>query len=139
MHELISHAQEDAENLQILHYANGNQYFQEHRDYFDPKEDPPENFEQGGNRMVTAILYLKTPEEVSPAVLGCSHSLQTCISTAVVDKAGMYFLSPVARYFLTLLRLRTGSITVVSISVFFDLTPGFASITVIIDVKNSVK
>ena len=53
---------EDGENLQILHYANGNQYFQEHRDYFDPKEDPPANFEKGGNRMVTVITYLKTPE-----------------------------------------------------------------------------
>jgi prolyl 4-hydroxylase len=52
---------EDAENLQVLHYADGNQYFHEHRDYFDPKEDPPENFAQGGNRMVTVITYLKTP------------------------------------------------------------------------------
>lgn len=37
---------ENGENLQILHYANGNQYFHEHRDYFDPKEDPPDNFAQ---------------------------------------------------------------------------------------------
>ena len=33
---------------QILHYKEG-EHFQEHRDYFDPAEDPPENFEPGGD------------------------------------------------------------------------------------------
>jgi len=72
--------QEDGENLQVLHYANDNQFFQEHRDYFDPKEDPPDNFVQGGNRMVTAILYLKTPQEVCLSVY---LSLSVCLSMHV--------------------------------------------------------
>jgi hypothetical protein len=38
-----------ARRRQILHYQEG-EHFQEHRDYFDPAEDPPENFEPGGAR-----------------------------------------------------------------------------------------
>mmetsp|Transcript_49750 Transcript_49750/g.121456 ORF Transcript_49750/g.121456 Transcript_49750/m.121456 type:complete len:314 (-) Transcript_49750:45-986(-) len=50
------------ENLQILHYAD-TQKFSEHHDYFDPDEDPPENFEPGGNRIATALIYLENAEE----------------------------------------------------------------------------
>ena len=42
---------------QILHYATGQQ-FTEHHDYFDPATDPPENYEKGGNRLLTVIIYL---------------------------------------------------------------------------------
>jgi len=50
------------ENLQILHY-NKTQEFQEHHDYFDPATDPPENFEKGGNRLATVLIYLRGAEE----------------------------------------------------------------------------
>jgi hypothetical protein len=42
---------------QVLHYAKGQQ-FTEHHDYFDPATDPPENYEKGGNRLLTVIMYL---------------------------------------------------------------------------------
>ena len=42
---------------QILHYDEGQQ-FTEHHDYFDPATDPPENYEKGGNRLLTMIMYL---------------------------------------------------------------------------------
>eukprot|EP00960_Hanusia_phi_P038357 753396-Hanusia_phi.AAC.2 len=54
---------QQGENLQILHYSNGGQYFQEHYDYFDPARDPPESFEQGGNRYITVIVYLEAALE----------------------------------------------------------------------------
>ena len=41
------------ENLQILRYADRTQRFSEHQDFFDPKLDPPESFEPGGNRIIT--------------------------------------------------------------------------------------
>lgn len=50
-------------NPQILHYEF-TQKFSEHHDYFDPDEDPPENFEPGGNRLATALLYLENAGEV---------------------------------------------------------------------------
>lgn len=53
---------EHGENLQILHY-NTTQQFQKHHDYFDPATDPPENFEKGGNRLATAIIYLRGADE----------------------------------------------------------------------------
>ncbi|EKX52107.1 hypothetical protein GUITHDRAFT_150687 [Guillardia theta CCMP2712] len=53
---------ENGENLQILHYQTSQQ-FKEHHDYFDPATDPPENFEPGGNRLATAIIYLQNAEE----------------------------------------------------------------------------
>jgi len=53
---------EQAENLQILHYAHGKE-FKAHHDFFDPATDPPENFAQGGNRRYTFLVYLQTPEE----------------------------------------------------------------------------
>mmetsp|Transcript_4640 Transcript_4640/g.10272 ORF Transcript_4640/g.10272 Transcript_4640/m.10272 type:complete len:333 (-) Transcript_4640:2-1000(-) len=53
---------EHGENLQILHY-NRTQEFQKHHDYFDPATDPPENFEKGGNRLATAVIYLRAAEE----------------------------------------------------------------------------
>jgi len=53
---------ENGENLQILHYEP-TQEFKEHHDYFDPATDPPENFEPGGNRMATAIIYLENSIE----------------------------------------------------------------------------
>ena len=49
-------------NLQILHYEP-TQEFKEHHDYFDPATDPPENFEPGGNRLATAIIYLENSHE----------------------------------------------------------------------------
>mmetsp|Transcript_29404 Transcript_29404/g.77273 ORF Transcript_29404/g.77273 Transcript_29404/m.77273 type:complete len:203 (+) Transcript_29404:474-1082(+) len=56
--EITKLPEENGENLQILHYKEG-EHFQEHRDYFDPAEDPPENFEPGGNRIATFVLYLQ--------------------------------------------------------------------------------
>ena len=53
---------ENGENLQILHYEP-TQEFKEHHDYFDPATDPPENFEPGGNRLATAIIYLENSDE----------------------------------------------------------------------------
>jgi len=50
------------EDLQVLHYAEG-QRFTEHHDYFDPATDPPENYEKGGNRLLTVIMYLSAAEE----------------------------------------------------------------------------
>ena len=42
--------------MQILHYADQTQQFTEHRDYSDIEDgDPPENIEQGGNRMITVV------------------------------------------------------------------------------------
>mmetsp|Transcript_15382 Transcript_15382/g.41782 ORF Transcript_15382/g.41782 Transcript_15382/m.41782 type:complete len:283 (+) Transcript_15382:61-909(+) len=52
---------EHGENLQILHYEVSQQ-FKEHHDYFDPALDPPENFEPGGNRMATAVIYLQNAD-----------------------------------------------------------------------------
>jgi len=53
---------EQGENMQILHYDEGQQ-FTEHHDYFDPATDPPENYEKGGNRLLTMIMYLAAAEE----------------------------------------------------------------------------
>eukprot|EP00960_Hanusia_phi_P026577 746332-Hanusia_phi.AAC.8 len=68
------------DTAQILHYQTSQQ-FKEHHDYFDPGQakvsllavrsvdffpsatDPPENFEPGGNRLATAIIYLQNAEE----------------------------------------------------------------------------
>ena len=44
--------------MQVLHYDKGQQ-FTEHHDYFDPAPDPPENYEKGGNRLLTLIMYLE--------------------------------------------------------------------------------
>jgi len=49
----------------VLHYSNGAQFFQEHYDYFDPARDPPESFEQGGNRYITVIVYLEVLQSVA--------------------------------------------------------------------------
>jgi hypothetical protein len=50
----LTHAEQ--ENMQILHYADQTQQFTEHRDYSDIEDgDPPENIEQGGNRMITVV------------------------------------------------------------------------------------
>jgi len=46
--------------MQVLHYDKGQQ-FTEHHDYFDPATDPPENYEKGGNRLLTLIMYLEVP------------------------------------------------------------------------------
>eukprot|EP00284_Hemiselmis_tepida_P017431 CAMPEP_0174921132 /NCGR_PEP_ID=MMETSP1355-20121228/4939_1 /TAXON_ID=464990 /ORGANISM="Hemiselmis tepida, Strain CCMP443" /LENGTH=311 /DNA_ID=CAMNT_0016166581 /DNA_START=53 /DNA_END=985 /DNA_ORIENTATION=+ len=56
--EVTKTTPEHGENLQILHYES-QQKFSEHHDYFDPDEDPPENFEPGGNRKATALVYLQ--------------------------------------------------------------------------------
>lgn len=53
---------EQGENMQVLHYEKGQQ-FTEHHDYFDPATDPPENYEKGGNRLLTVIIYLSAAEE----------------------------------------------------------------------------
>jgi len=53
---------EQGENLQVLHYDKGQQ-FTEHHDYFDPATDPPENYEKGGNRLLTLIMYLEAAQE----------------------------------------------------------------------------
>jgi hypothetical protein len=54
-------AYDEQENMQILHYADKTQQFTEHRDYSDIEDgDPPENIEQGGNRMITVVR--KTPK-----------------------------------------------------------------------------
>jgi len=53
---------DNGENLQILHYEV-TQQFKEHHDYFDPAEDPPENFEPGGNRLATGLLYLQNADQ----------------------------------------------------------------------------
>mmetsp|Transcript_26714 Transcript_26714/g.63539 ORF Transcript_26714/g.63539 Transcript_26714/m.63539 type:complete len:141 (+) Transcript_26714:693-1115(+) len=37
--------------------------FKEHHDFFDPETDPPENFEPGGNRLATFLLYLHAADE----------------------------------------------------------------------------
>eukprot|EP01026_Neomeris_dumetosa_P079404 TRINITY_DN86746_c0_g1_i4.p1 TRINITY_DN86746_c0_g1~~TRINITY_DN86746_c0_g1_i4.p1 ORF type:complete len:349 (-),score=30.08 TRINITY_DN86746_c0_g1_i4:213-1193(-) len=48
------------EAMQILHYENGQKY-EPHHDYFhDPVNALPEN---GGQRIVTVLMYLSTPEE----------------------------------------------------------------------------
>eukprot|EP00292_Cryptomonas_paramecium_P008403 CAMPEP_0113691782 /NCGR_PEP_ID=MMETSP0038_2-20120614/18677_1 /TAXON_ID=2898 /ORGANISM="Cryptomonas paramecium" /LENGTH=279 /DNA_ID=CAMNT_0000613535 /DNA_START=30 /DNA_END=866 /DNA_ORIENTATION=+ /assembly_acc=CAM_ASM_000170 len=52
----------NGENLQILHY-NQSQQFLKHHDYFDPATDPPQNFAKGGNRLATAVIYLKAAEQ----------------------------------------------------------------------------
>jgi len=60
--EITGTTPEHGENLQVLHYE-AKQEFQEHHDYFDPATDPPENFEPGGNRLATAIIYLDNAEK----------------------------------------------------------------------------
>ena len=54
---------------QVLHYAEG-QRFTEHHDYFDPATDPPENYEKGGNRLLTVIMYLSVCVKTLTCVLG---------------------------------------------------------------------
>lgn len=53
---------EQGESVQVLHYQKG-QKFEKHRDCYDPAEDPDTMFEQGGNRKITAVIYLRTPQK----------------------------------------------------------------------------
>ncbi|EKX39441.1 hypothetical protein GUITHDRAFT_114401 [Guillardia theta CCMP2712] len=63
---------EQGENLQVLHYAKSQQ-FTEHHDYFDPATDPPENYEKGGNRLITVIVYLQAAEEGGETHFGAAN------------------------------------------------------------------
>mmetsp|Transcript_26713 Transcript_26713/g.63535 ORF Transcript_26713/g.63535 Transcript_26713/m.63535 type:complete len:148 (+) Transcript_26713:107-550(+) len=62
MAEITDTTAEHGESMQILNYKPGQQ-FKEHHDFFDPETDPPENFEPGGNRLATFLLYLHAADE----------------------------------------------------------------------------
>lgn len=55
---------ERGEDLQVLHYENGQQYVP-HHDYFHEEYGGTQNEVQnrGGNRVATFLMYLSTPEE----------------------------------------------------------------------------
>lgn len=61
--EVVSIPVEHGEGIQIVKYATGAE-FRPHYDYFDPKlPGSIVNCKVGGQRKVTAILYLNTPEK----------------------------------------------------------------------------
>jgi prolyl 4-hydroxylase len=64
--EAVNWPVENGEDLQILHYENGQRYIP-HHDYFHEEYEGTKNIlARGGNRVATMLLYLATPEEGGP-------------------------------------------------------------------------
>jgi len=64
---------ENGEALQVLHYEVGQEY-QPHHDYFDPATPGgKENYDRGGQRIATFMVYLRTTEEGGETVFPHAH------------------------------------------------------------------
>jgi prolyl 4-hydroxylase len=70
---LTSIPEENGEGLQVLCYGPGQEY-QPHHDYFDPHSPGECAFlKQGGQRIVTFLIYLNSPEEGGETAFPLAH------------------------------------------------------------------
>lgn len=82
--EVVSIPKEHGEGIQIINYGTGAE-FRPHYDYFDPKHPGSiVNCKAGGQRRVTAIIYLNTPEKGGETLFPIANvSIQPVKGTAL--------------------------------------------------------
>ncbi len=104
--DLTQIPQENGEQLQILHYGVGGE-FQPHYDYFySDTAGGKANLERGGQRVVTVIMYLNTPEAGGETIFPEAHKSVTpmkgsavmfhnCLPSGVEDPLTLHGGAPV--------------------------------------------
>jgi prolyl 4-hydroxylase len=64
---------ENGENFQVLYYGAGAEY-RPHYDYFDPStESGLVHYKRGGQRVISFLIYLNTPEEGGETIFPKAH------------------------------------------------------------------
>ncbi len=104
--ELTNFPKENGEDIQVLFYGIGGEY-RPHHDYFNPATPGGASYlRDGGQRVITLIMYLNTPEEGGETVFpnanvsvtpkkGYALLFYNCLSTGDVDPSTLHGGVPV--------------------------------------------